>query len=246
MDKSTRKLPKTQETAAKPKIMAEDKVSTPALGVTRSADSRGTRLTGKRDALIAAGLAAPDWFRHPGEANRRGRVMRSKRIKRNGHYIKTVVRDDDHVDVLIENSWEESLARNAREDLPRQRACELEFETEKAYRDHCWKEFSVGFTHIVIALQGKIPPEVMEMLHVPGPRGSFRFSEQGRAAVGAALMAIWRVIVEGEIVKARDAASDDVLVRRYVATIAAKHDQQLRGFLEKVGAVSAGVGNSQE
>lgn len=224
--------------------MVEDKVSTPAPGVTRLDNYFGTHFTGKRDALIEAGFADPDWFRQPGETNRRGRVMLSKRIKRNGHYIKTVVCEDDHVDVMIEATAEEHFASSARENLPHQRAIELEFETEKAYRDHCWREFSLGFSHIVTALQAQLPPKVMEMCNVPRPRGSFRFLEQGRAAVGAALMAIWDVVVAGEIVKARDAASDDVLVRRSVATITAKHDRQLRGFLEKVGAVSGDVESS--
>lgn len=64
-------------------------VATIAPGVKRTELSWGYYLEGKKEALIASGLAEPSWFADRSQRNKRGQIVRSKKLIVDGRKVQT-------------------------------------------------------------------------------------------------------------------------------------------------------------
>lgn len=72
--------------------MADLDISTAAPGIKRMNCDWGYCLDGKQEAIIAAGLAKPDWFEDGTRRNTKGQVVRTKHLEVEGRKIETTTR----------------------------------------------------------------------------------------------------------------------------------------------------------
>ncbi|MBI3043561.1 MAG: hypothetical protein HYY78_12145 [Betaproteobacteria bacterium] len=192
--------------------MNDDCPITVAPGVTRINCSWGYYLEGKKEQIIAAGLAKPSWFTDPKERNKRGQIVRSKTQLIDGRRIDTTLPASGRCFVRFHYTDSERVK------IERAKNCKYEPKTAQEFRrdsENAAKSFLFSL-HRLTGWHAENAP--------------YRYDDEALESLRENIAEILLTIRDGRIVKLRDAINFE----RLEATLQAESDPQFQRFMGKL------------
>lgn len=208
--------------------MATDNTTTVAPGVRRSEDSHwGYILEGSKEALISDGLAQESWFADGKARNKRGHVIRSKKLTVDGRTITTVMTNPKRQMFRIDTEFtdaEKSSRENARAaaatDAEARRCLELMPKSAEAYREH------------IVGLSDRITETIINIASDASFDG-YQLHEETLAELRRLAGHMTNAIEVSKVVFNRDARiSAEIKIRLQ----AAKHDPALQSLMQRIAS----------